>query len=227
MKHSPGAIPPSAFGFLRELKRHNDRVWFNANKERYAAELRDPLLGFIAAFAPELAKLSKRLVADPSPNGGSLFRIHRDTRFARDKSPYKTHAGIYFGRAEGRDSPAPGFYLHVEPGNVFMGAGMWRPDPDSLKRVRDAIAASPERWRRASRAKGVKLDDGESLSRPPRGYDPEHPFVEDLKRKSWTTSVSFGEKQATGAGFLRLYADACRGAVPLLRFLSEAVGCEL
>jgi len=217
-----GEIPPSVFAFLRELARNNDRVWFNANKERYVAEMRDPLLAFIAGFAPRLARLNRRLVADPSPNGGSLFRIYRDTRFARDKSPYKTHAGIYFGRAEGRDSPAPGFYLHVAPGDVFMGAGIWRPDPEVLKQVRDAIVAEPARWKRVR----GELDDGEALSRPPRGYDAEHPLVEDLKRKQFTVSHPFGEKDASKPGFSERYAAACRRAVPLLQFLTEAVGCD-
>jgi uncharacterized protein (TIGR02453 family) len=222
-RHSPGdAIAPSAFAFLRDLRRHNDRVWFNANKERYVAELRDPLLEFIAAFAPKLAKISSHLVADPAPNGGSLFRIYRDTRFAKDKSPYKTQAGIWFGPLAGRESPAPGFYLHVAPGEVFMGAGIWRPDPLALKQVRDAIAAEPARWKRAR----GELDDGESLSRPPRGYDPEHPCIADIKRKQFTVSHSFGEKDATRPGFSERYAAACRDVVPLCKFLTQAVGCD-
>jgi len=216
------AIPPSAFAFLRALKRNNDRSWFNANKERYVAELRDPLLHFIAAFAPKLAKINRHLIADPSPNGGSLFRIYRDTRFAKDKSPYKTHAGLYFAPPGGRESPGAGFYLHVEPGNVFMAGGIWHPDPDTLKRIRDAIAAKPAPWKKAK--KSVPLDDGEKLSRPPRGYDPEHPLVEDLKRKSFTTTREFSEAQASAPDFADRYAAACRDAVPLMKFLAGAVG---
>ncbi|HKC49734.1 MAG TPA: DUF2461 domain-containing protein [Myxococcota bacterium] len=213
-------IPPSVFAFLRTLARHNERAWFNANKERYQREMRDPLLAFIAGFAEKLERITGRLVADPSPVGGSLFRIYRDTRFAKDKSPYKTHAGIYFGRAEGRDSPAPGFYLHVEPGKVFMAAGIWRPEPDVLKQVRDAIVAQPARWKRVGRG----LDDGEKLARPPRGYPAEHPLVEDLKRKQFIVSHEFGERDASKPGFSERYAAACRAAVPLLEFLTEAVG---
>ena len=216
------AIPPSVFAFLRALKRNNDRTWFNANKERYVGELRDPLLHFIAAFAPKLAKVNRHLIADPSPNGGSLFRIYRDTRFAKDKSPYKTHAGLYFAPPGGRESPGAGFYLHVEPGNVFMAGGIWHPDPDTLKRIRDAIAAKPAAWKKATKA--VPLDDGEKLSRPPRGYDPEHPLVEDLKRKSFTTTREFTEAQASAPDFADRYAAACRGAVPLMKFLAAAVG---
>ena len=217
---SAEVIPPSVFAFLRDLRRNNDREWFNANKERYLADMRDPLLAFIAGFAPKLARINPRLVADPSPVGGSLFRIYRDTRFAKDKSPYKTQAGLYFGRAEGRDSPAPGFYLHVAPNEVFMGAGIWRPDPDTLKQVRDAIVAKPAAWKKV--AKG--LDAGETLARPPRGYDPEHPLIEDLKRKQFTVSHQFGGKDATKAGFSERFARACRDASPFCKFLTEAVG---
>lgn len=220
-------IGPSVFKFLRQLARNNDRVWFNANKERYVAEVRDPLLAFIAAFAPELAKIDPRMVADPRPIGGSLFRIYRDTRFAKDKSPYKTHAAMHFRGAADRNTPVPGFYLHLAPGDVLAGAGIWHPDPDTLKQIRDAIAKDPERWRRASRAKGCALDeDDERLSRPPRGYDPEHPFVEDLKRKSFTTSTAFSEKDACAPGFVRDYAAACKRALPLMGFLGAAVGLE-
>src|SRR5258705_10707044 len=218
------AVPPSAFHFLRALARNNNRPWFNANKDRYLAELRDPLLRFIEAFAPRLKKIHPGMVADPSPAGGSLFRIDRDTRFAKDKSPYKTQAGMFFAFPGGRESPAPGFYLHVAPGEVFMGAGIWHPQPDTLKQIRDAIAASPAVWKKASRTKGAPLDDGEKLARPPRGYDAEHPAIEDLKRKSFTTTRDFTETQASANDFPHRYAAACKDAVPLRKFLTGAVG---
>jgi uncharacterized protein (TIGR02453 family) len=216
----PGdTIPASAFRFLRELARNNDRAWFSANKERWARELRDPLCDFVRAFAPRLERISKYLVADPAPSGGSLLRIYRDTRFARDKSPYKTNAGIWFQRDEGRDSPAPGYYLHVAPGELFMSAGIWRADPESLKQVRDAIAAHPQRWQKV---RGT-LDDGESLARAPRGYDAEHPAIDDIRRKQFTVSQPFTEADAQRTGFCDRYAAACRRVVPLMKFLTEAV----
>ena len=227
MASAANPIAPSVFKFLRQLARNNNREWFAANKDRYVADARDPLLAFISAFAPELAKIDPRMVADPRPVGGSLFRIYRDTRFAKDKSPFKTHAAMSFRHAAGRDVPAPGFYLHLEPGRAFAGGGIWHPQPDTLKQIRDAIAANPERWKRASRAKGCALDDDdERLSRPPRGYDPEHPFIEDLKRKSFTTSTSFSERDACAPGFVREYAAACKRAMPLMAFLGAAVGLD-
>ncbi|MEX2206899.1 MAG: DUF2461 domain-containing protein [Myxococcota bacterium] len=219
-------ITPRLFRFLRELERNNDRAWFAANKSRYLADVRDPLLVFIAAFAPELEKIAPDWVADPRPVGGSLLRIHRDTRFAKDKSPYKTHAAMAFRHAAGKELPGPAFYLHLGPGSVFAGAGIWHPMPDTLKQIRDAIVARPEHWRRTTRGKGsAALDeDDQRLSRPPRGYDPEHPWIEDLKRKSFTTGTEFGEKDACAPGFLGAFAKSCRRAKPLVSFLSEAVG---
>jgi len=209
MASAGNPITPRAFQFLRELARHNDRDWFNANKPRYLADVRDPLLAFIAAVEPELAL------------EGKLFRIHRDTRFAKDKSPYKTRAAIAFRGAEGGEAPSPAFYLHLEPGSVFAGAGIWHPSPETLKQVRDAIVAQPERWQRVTRAKGCALDDDdERLSRPPRGYDPAHPRIEDLKRKSFTTSKQFAERDACSADFVRTYAVFCRRALPLMAFLA-------
>jgi uncharacterized protein (TIGR02453 family) len=221
-------ITPRLFRFLRELARNNDREWFNANKSRYQADVRDPLLAFITAFDPALAKIAPEMVADPRPVGGSLFRIHRDTRFANDKSPYKTHAAMAFRHRAGKDMPGPAFYLHLGPGEVFAGAGIWHPMPDTLKQVREAIVAHPERWRRATRAKGAAAldEDDERLSRPPRGYDADHPFIEDLKRKSFTTGTSFSEKDACAPEFLGEFTKACRRALPLVDFLSQAVGRE-
>lgn len=218
-------ITPKTFRFLKDLAAHNDREWFNANKERYHAEVRDPLLGFIAAFGPRLQKVSKNMLADPRPMGGSLFRIYRDTRFAKDKSPYKTHAGLTFRHADGKDVHGPIFYLHLEPGQVFMAAGMWHPEADTLRKVRDAIAERPDRWKRVLAKKGVDLGEAtNALKRPPRGYDPEHPYIEDLKRKSFTASQRFTQKDACAANFLDVYAKACKQKAPLVEFLANAVG---
>ena len=114
-----------SFAFLRELSKNNNREWFAANKKRYEAELRDPALRFISDFGPRLNRIAPRLVADPRPVGGSMFRIYRDTRFAADKTPYKTAVGIRFPHRAASDVHSPGFYLHLEPSEVFVGAGIW------------------------------------------------------------------------------------------------------
>src|SRR5438046_6848292 len=114
----PAHFDKATFTFLRELKTHNDRDWFAANKARYLATVQGPALRFIADFAPRLAKITQRLVADPRPVGGSLMRIYRDTRFSKDKAPLKTNVGIQFRHEAGKDVHAPGIYLHLEPGSV-------------------------------------------------------------------------------------------------------------
>jgi len=218
-----GYITPRTFRFFRELARHNDREWFEANKRRYLEEVRDPLVRFIEAFGPKLARISSHMVADPRPVGGSLFRIYRDTRFSKDKRPYKTHAGLSFRHADGRDVHAPVFYLHLEPGSVFAAAGMWRPPAESVKLVRDAIVAHPDRWKRATRTCPLG-EPGDGLQRTPRGYDPGHPLVADLKRHFFITTTSSTEKEACAPDFLDRFAQACRRATPLMRVLTGAVG---
>ncbi len=218
-------INPGIFKFLKELAANNERPWFNDNKQRYLDEVRDPLLDWIEYFGPKLAKISKNMVADPRPIGGSLFRIYRDTRFSRDKTPYKTHAGITFRHTDGKDVHGPIFYLHLEPGSVFTAAGMWHPDADSLGKIRDAITAHPGRWKRVLAARAFDLDEGhDRLKRPPRGYDPDDPFIEDLKRKSFTSSTTFSQKEACASDFLARFATSCRQKTPLMEFLTNAVG---
>lgn len=218
-----GLFRPELFQFLRQLKRNNDRDWFARNKSRYEETVRDPALRFIAAFAPHLAKLSTHFVADPRPTRGSLFRIYRDTRFANDKSPYKTHIGIHFSHELGKDAHAPVFYLHLEPGGCFVAAGVWHPEGAVLAKLRTAIVRQPEQWTKANR----KLElVGECLSRAPRGFDPEHPLIEDIKRKDFVASEGISDEQVCGAGFLKEYADLCRKLSPLVEFATRALGFE-
>jgi uncharacterized protein (TIGR02453 family) len=210
------------FAFLAELRRHNNREWFNENKDRYLADVRDPMLALIASLAPGLARISRHISVDPRPSGGSLMRIYRDTRFSRDKTPYKTNVGIHFGLKAPRDFEAPGYYLHLEPGSVFMGAGLWHPGADALRAIRTAIVKDPRGWKQASR---VGLSDHEaSLKRPPRGFDPDHPLIEDLKRLSFTTGAEFSERQACAPDFPARFVAACGHAAPLMRFLAKALG---
>ncbi len=194
---------PAFFDFLRELKANNERSWFEANKARYHADVRDPMLDFIAAFAEPLADISPHFVADPRANGGSLFRIYRDTRFSPDKTPYKTNAGAHFRHAAGKDAHAPGFYLHLEPGACFAACGIWHPGGDALAEIRNAIIEDPVRWTRMTQAKAFRDTFtlmGQSLQRPPRGYDAAHPLIDDLKRKGVSPKLSDSEGVWYGLG---------------------------
>jgi len=214
---------PELFEFLRQLKRHNDREWFAKNKARYEQVVRDPALRFIAEFQSPLSRISLRFVADPRPTRGSLFRIYRDTRFAADKRPFKTHVGMHFLHAGGKDVHAPLFYLHLEPRACFAAAGVWHPDNRTLTRIRVAIVQQPAQWAKVTR----KLElEGDSLTRPPRGYDPDHPFIEDLKRKDFVASVALSDEQVCGLRFMRDFAAACKSMVPLVEFTTKALGLK-
>ncbi len=211
--------------FLRDLAKNNDRDWFAANKERYEEHVLDPALRFIADFGPRLERIGPRFVADPRRSGGSLFRIHRDTRFSKDKSPYKTSIGIRFGHEVGRDVHAPCFYLHVEPKASFAGMGIWKPDGPALARVRDAIVADPDGWKRVAHGKklGGRLQQGgEVLARPPRGYDPDHPHVDDLRRKDFTLHALLPDEDVVSAQLATQAARVFQAGAPFVRFLCEA-----
>src|SRR6266568_6671025 len=211
-------LDSSLFKFLRDLRRNNERAWFLENRERYERDVRAPLLALIGDFAPRLAKISRHMLADPRPVGGSLFRIHRDIRFAKDKSPYKTHAALHFRHVDAsKDVHGPGYYVHLEPGcaSTFVAGGMWQPDAAALGGIRDAMVAAPARWKKA--VAGLELG-GAQLTRPPRGYDAEHPLVDDLRRTDFIVSADIGEPRALGPGFLDDIERACRAAAPLMAF---------
>src|SRR3954454_15784565 len=162
------SFSPRLFSFLRELADHNEREWFNANKARYEQELKEPALAFVEDMAYRLPQVAPQLTADKR----SLFRIYRDTRFAKDKTPYKTHVGIYFRHARSADADTAGMYVHLEPRHVFLGAGIWHPGTPALKRMRDAIVARPAAWSSAVEAVAPTWEpsEGYKLKRAPAGY---------------------------------------------------------
>ncbi len=209
----PKAVPyfsSETFKFLTQLEKNNSREWFAANKLRYEEHLRGPALRLIADMADPLAAINPQITAIPKAVGGSLFRIHRDTRFSADKRPYKTNIGIYFSHAAARKAArgdagnaapgrldAPGLYLNIAVGGCFLGGGIWHPQSATTKRIRDYMVSNPASWKSVTR--GHKFLEtyhlaGEALKRPPRGYDPEHELIEDLKRKDFIASAQIDEK---------------------------------
>jgi uncharacterized protein (TIGR02453 family) len=214
---------PEVFVFLQQLKRHNDREWFAKNKARYQTSIVEPALSFISGFAPYLGRISPHFVADARPTRGSLFRIYRDTRFSPDRRPFKTHVGIHFSHASGKDAHAPVFYLHLEPDSCFVAAGIWHPDNRALTRVRTAIAHDMEQW---AKVRKKLILEGDKLSRPPRGFDASHPFIDDLKMKDFVTSVPLSEEQICSAKLMRDFVSACRKMSPLVEFTTKALGLK-
>jgi uncharacterized protein (TIGR02453 family) len=218
------SFSPQLFAFLRELKQHNDRGWFNANKDRYERECKEPALAFVEDLGYRLPQVAPYLTADQR----SLFRIYRDTRFSKDKTPYKTHVGVYFRHTRAADTDTPGLYLHLEPRQVFLAAGIWRPGTPALKRIRDALVARPEAWRSAVAeiAPDWSLGSGDPLKRPPAGYSADHPLIDDLKRRSFTIISPLTQRDATASGFLDTCEERVARARPFMQFLCKALGVE-
>ncbi len=227
MTHSN--FKPSFFKFLRELKRNNNRPWFQANKPRYEELVRNPLLDFIGEMGPFLRQINKNFVVDNSPTGGSMFRIYRDTRFSKDKTPYKTHASAHFPLGRTKGVHTPGYYLHLSSGEVFVGGGIWHPEKDVLGSIRDRLAAQPREWKSILADKAFKKHctfEGEKLKRPPKGYPPDHELIETLKYKDFTYFTAFDEKQACSPNFMGMFLESCRAAVPFMKFLADALKLE-
>ncbi len=215
------------YSFLEDLKENNDREWFKANKKRYEQHIKEPALQFVQEVGARLGDITPHVLAIPKASGGSLFRIYRDTRFSKDKTPYKTHTGIQFRHAAGKDVHAPGFYLHLAPGDVGMAAGIWHPDTKTLTQIRDAIVADPDGWA-GLKAEVTSVADfalfGESLKRPPRGYDKDFVHVEDLKRKDMGVWTAVDQAHTTADDFVDRFLDLCRASAPLNAFVCKAIG---
>ena len=219
-------ITPALFEFLADLRDNNERAWFESNRARFESDVRGPLLAFTAALQEPLAGISPSVLAIPKKQGGSLFRILRDIRFSKDKSPYKTWAALQFRHEAAKDVHAPGFYLHFEPGNVLAAAGIWRPARPELDAVRQAMDEDPDGWtgmRQAVEAAGWSFG-GESLKRVPRGFAQEHALADELKLKDYVVSVPLTEEQVCHPEFLDDYVDLCRTAAPLPAYLCGVLG---
>lgn len=217
----------STITFLEELAANNNRDWFKENKARYEELVLDVALRFIQSMQDPLADIAPHFTAIPQRMGGSLMRVYRDTRFSKNKLPYKTNVGIQFRHERAKDVHSPGYYVHVDPDQVFVGVGMWRPDSDSLRSIRERIVAKPAEWTRATEESKFKrwFDlGGETLSRPPRGFDKDHELIEDIKRKSFIAVRELDVEESLSPQFQRKVESSFRNAAPFMQFLCKAVG---
>jgi len=211
--------------FLKELRCNNNREWFSDNKQRYEDEVRTPALNYIESMTHPIAKISPFFVVSTKKVGGSLMRVHKDIRFSKDKTPYKTNIGIHFKHARGKDVHAPGFYLHIEPGEIFIAAGIWRPESSTLKNVRTLIDEYPDEWKKLVRSVTGKSGyefGGTSLKRPPVGFAKEHPLLEDLKRKDFIVTKNLNLGDVYAADFSKTSAKLFKAASPLVNFICDA-----
>ena len=217
---------PDTFSFLADLAKNNNRDWFYDNKQKYEDKVRTPALEFIADMSYDLSKISHHFLAVPKKSGGSLMRVNRDVRFGRDKTPYKTNVGIQFRHALGKDVHAPGFYVHLEPKECFVGVGIWRPDSTSLSKIRDAIVENGKLWSKSSEDKKFTKYfsfTGESLVNAPRGYAKDHPMLEDLKRKDFIALNPIDEEMACSSQFKAQVIKRFRSSEPFMKFLCKAL----
>ena len=217
---------PATTGFLSELRDNNNRDWFGANKARYDECVLEPALDFIVAVGERLPAISKHLVAIPKRTGGSLMRVYRDTRFSKDKTPYKTNIGIQFRHEQGKDVHAPGLYFHLDNDECFLGVGMWHPDRDALAAIRQAIMNGGGRWQRIRDDRAFRAVfelGGASLKRPPRNFPKDHPYIDDLKRKDFIGIKRMVPERAASADFASEVAGTFAAGKRFMGFLCRAL----
>lgn len=216
----------ATFNFLNELASNNNRAWFETNKPRYESLVREPALKFISEMKPVLETFAPHFCAEPRKVGGSLMRVFRDTRFSRDKTPYKTNIGIQFRHILGKDVHAPGFYLHISLDECFFATGCWHPDSVALGHIRHLIATKPEKWFSACHDKNFISEWklwGDSLTRPPRGFCQHHAAITDLKRKDFVGMAPLHISDVINPELVKLANQRFSKTVPFMQFLCEAL----
>jgi uncharacterized protein (TIGR02453 family) len=209
--------------FLRQLKKHNDKAWFDENRKAYEAAKAD-FEEFVDALLKALVALEPALAGQKAKD--CIHRIFRDVRFSKDKSPYKSNFGAVFARG-GRKWEGAAYYLHVEPGGHFAGGGLWQPEPPVLKAVRQEIDYGFADFEAIIHDKAFKKAfpklDGDSLQKPPQGYDATNPAIEYLKMKGWTVGAPLKDEDLTGKNAVRKVAGIFTAMKPFIDFLNRAV----
>lgn len=220
----------ASFKFLRGLARHNEREWFQAHKADYDENVRGPFQRLLTDLQPVLAGVSEHYRSEPKTVGGSLFRIQRDTRFANDKTPYKSWQGARLFHERGRQVEAPSFYLHLQPGNCFVAAGLWHPESDTLRRIRHFILDNPGSWKAAAHEPKFRrrfdLDEDEMLTRMPRGFPDDFEFAHDLRRKNFVALRAIDDEVMTGPRLLKTLETDLNGLAPFTDYLCAALDLE-
>ena len=204
---------PALFQFLYDLSQNNSKEWFHANKARYEEEVKGPILDFLEA-------LSGKLGAEYEVSKKSILRQHRDTRFSKDKSPYKTTTACFMYHKGMQKSDHPhGYYLHLAVDECFFGAGVHTPPKHNLEKIRNRIVSHANEWKKVAK---LPLT-GESLKRPPQGFDPEHQWISDIKRKDYIHCFPMDRDDVVSDDFLDQYLKHCKTSKPLMDFLTKAV----
>jgi uncharacterized protein (TIGR02453 family) len=215
------------FQFLDELHENNDRQWFAANKDRYLLEVLEPAVELVRRLEKPLIKLAPMIEVQAKAHNGSVMRIYRDTRFSKDKQPYKTNVGISFRHQADNDIHAPGFYIHFGLDECFVGAGCWRPPRESLAAIRTAIAEDPKQWKKVIGGKAFRESyemGGERLKTAPRDYPKDHPIIDELRRIDFIGVAHVKRSELLGVSGVDKILGKIRVARPLMVFLCDALG---
>jgi len=220
-------LQTSTLQFLKQLAKNNNKEWFDANRKKYDAAKADHLQS-VQKIIDEFSKTDTTLSSLAAKD--CLFRINRDIRFSKDKSPYKTNFGAYIN-ANGKKSMNAGYYLHIQPGKSFVGGGMYQPDADALKKIRQEIDYNFDAFQnifnhkkfKAVYTKGISKDGDVSLSRPPKGYDENNPAIEFIKLKSIIAMTPLTDAQITDKKFTLTVVRAFEALHPLIVFLNNAL----
>ncbi len=228
-------LSTASLTFLRGLARNNRRDWFEAHRSDYESAILAPMRSLVEEMDVRLARLAPEMVGDPKR---SVFRIYRDIRFSKDKSPYKTHAACWFFHRDashrvGQESHGggAGFYFHVQPGSSLLAGGLWMPPRPALDRLREAMAAKPAAFTRIVTAAGVRrrfgeLDDEAVLKRVPRGYAEDHAAARWLKYRTFTMSRMLSDREVTGERLLDALEADYELLLPLVRWINAALGLK-
>ena len=223
-KRTFAAFPKEGIQFLRALKRNNNREWFRRHKSIYETHVKKPMAELIDAMAAEFEHFAPEMIATPKV---SAYRIYRDTRFSKDKSPYKTHVAAVFPRADLGKHQGAGFYVHIDPTEVLIGGGLYMVMPEDLQAIRNHIGENPQAFIRIVNSPQFRklfgTISGEQLIRVPRGFPAGHPAAEYLRHKQFLASRTFEAKTATSPRFHKLIVETFRGILPLVRFLNEPI----
>jgi uncharacterized protein (TIGR02453 family) len=220
-KSAKALLPPSCLSFLKTLGKNNNREWFNKNKEKYLAEKLH-----LEAFADDLLhQLSQHDLIETASGKKSLFRIYRDTRFSKQKTPFKTHWSGFFRRAT--KYRRGGYYFHIEPGNSFIAGGFWSPSPEDLKRIRDDIAFDAKPLRKILKSKAFVSTfgtlKGEQLKTTPKGFDADNEGIDLLRYKQYLLIRPFTDKDVLSASFSKEASITFKNMRPFFNYMSEVL----
>lgn len=215
------------FDFLRRLSRNNDRDWFQKHKSEFQVAVQSPAVELVRHIEGPLHKIAPFIEPVVKPNGGSVMRIYRDTRFSKDKTPYKNHVGISLKHAAGKQSGAPELYLHLSPNESFLAGGCWRPARQPLAAIRSFIDSHPKQWSKATASKLFRHDfhlGGESLKTSPRDYPADHGMIDEIKRIDFVAVAPLSVDEIVSPDFVAHTIKRFRKLRPMMECLCESIG---